>query len=386
VIVLTTPGFITRGAAESLADVEAQNSQKVADTILDQGKNSGGLIVHLGCGDGRLTVALGANENTLVHGLSDSSIDVDKARRHLQMEQLYGKVSVDTFDGKHLPYVDNLINLLVISVAYDVGQEEMQRVLAPGGHIVFLRPSSSTPLVSQKPWPTHIDQWTHFLHDSSNNAVADDRRHHDGLASVSAMVSADGRLFSLVDEGPVTLVHESARWSLVARDAFNGLLLWKRAFPSWESHLRRFRSGPPELPRRLVAVGDRVYVTLGYGAAVSVLDARTGETVQTFGGRRDGTPTRSQTLVGQPNPAGLARCRSERRHRPCALEAAMPDTCSAIDLGCVRPTSLLSGYRRTPLSGRSLRQAALANALPSDAGDRRLGRTDPGRLSRRRPL
>ena len=300
-IVLTTPGFITRGAAESLADVEAQNPQKVADTILDQGKNSGGLIVHLGCGDGRLTVALGANENTLVHGLSDSSIDVDKARRHLQMEQLYGKVSVDTFDGKHLPYVDNLINLLVISVAYDVGQEEMQRVLAPGGHIVFLRPSSSTPLVSQKPWPTHIDQWTHFLHDSSNNAVADDRvvgpprslqwvaeprwgRHHDGLASVSAMVSADGRLFSLVDEGPVTLVHESARWSLVARDAFNGILLWKRAFPSWQSHLRRFRSGPPELPRRLVAVGDRVYVTLGYGAAVSVLDARTGKTLQTYDG------------------------------------------------------------------------------------------------------
>jgi outer membrane protein assembly factor BamB len=69
-------------------------------------------------------------------------------------------------------------------------------------------------------------------------------------------------------------------WRLVARDAFSGVLLWKRKVEPWEGHFRPFRTGPPALARRLVAVGDRVYVTLGYGKAVSILDAATGKTVR----------------------------------------------------------------------------------------------------------
>ena len=46
---------------------------------------------------------------------------------------------------------------------------------------------------------------------------------------------------------------------------------------NWEAHLRGFRSGPPEIGRRLVATGDRVYVALDYGEPVTVLDAATGE-------------------------------------------------------------------------------------------------------------
>jgi outer membrane protein assembly factor BamB len=69
---------------------------------------------------------------------------------------------------------------------------------------------------------------------------------------------------------------------LVARDAFNGVLLWKRPLTRWEDHLRPFRSGPAELPRRLVAHQDRLFVTLGYGEPVTALDGATGETLQRF--------------------------------------------------------------------------------------------------------
>jgi outer membrane protein assembly factor BamB len=68
----------------------------------------------------------------------------------------------------------------------------------------------------------------------------------------------------------------------VARDAFNGVTLWQKPFPLWEGHLRDFRSGPADLPRRLVAVGDKVYVTLGYGEPVSCLDAATGNEIRTY--------------------------------------------------------------------------------------------------------
>jgi outer membrane protein assembly factor BamB len=96
------------------------------------------------------------------------------------------------------------------------------------------------------------------------------------------MVSARGRFFTILDEGQTSLMHFPPRWRLVARDAFSGALLWKRSIPSWENALRAFRSGPPQLPRRLVAVGDRVYVTLGLTAPVSAIDATSGKTLATY--------------------------------------------------------------------------------------------------------
>lgn len=65
---------------------------------------------------------------------------------------------------------------------------------------------------------------------------------------------------------------------------FNGALLWKRSIPSWYPHLWPLKSGPAKLPRRMVVVGDRVYVTLGYEAPVTALEAATGETILTYEG------------------------------------------------------------------------------------------------------
>ena len=44
---------------------------------------------------------------------------------------------------------------------------------------------------------------------------------------------------------------------------------------------------PANLPRRLVASKDRVYMTLGYRAPISELDAATGETLTTFDGSQN---------------------------------------------------------------------------------------------------
>ena len=152
-----------------------------------------------------------------------------------------------------------------------------------------------------KPRPGDIDEWTHFLHDADNNAVAHDgrvatpkhlqwqaepkrTRDHDAQASLSAMTSSGGRIFYILDEGLTSLVHRPPQWKLAARDAFNGKLLWKREIDSWITHLRYFRSGPVQIPRRLVSLGDRVYATLGLGSPVTALDAATGNTLLTCGG------------------------------------------------------------------------------------------------------
>ncbi|MHC4402101.1 MAG: outer membrane protein assembly factor BamB family protein, partial [Planctomycetota bacterium] len=103
-------------------------------------------------------------------------------------------------------------------------------------------------------------------------------------------VSAQGRLFAIVDEAPAGMDGSAPdKWSLVARDAFNGLLLWKKPIPEWGwktwsgEWTCRF-TVPTHLPRRLVAVGDRVYVTLGFNAPLSELDAATGQVLRVFEG------------------------------------------------------------------------------------------------------
>ena len=266
-----------------------------ASAVLEAAGVQGGLVVHIGCGDGRLTAALCANERTLVHGLDADARQIEAARKHVVSRGLHGRVSVEAFDGKRLPYVDNLVNLLVADALGDVPMAEVMRVLAPRG-VALIGGKRAV-----KPWPEDIDEWTHFLHDASGNAVAKDARvgsprgiqwtagpkrtrDHDALASMSAMTTSAGRLFCIFDEGHTSLMHRPPKWRLVARDAFNGVLLWKREIPTWVTHLWYFRSGPAQLPRRLVSVGDRVYVTLGLDAPVSALDAATGKTLRVFEG------------------------------------------------------------------------------------------------------
>jgi outer membrane protein assembly factor BamB len=102
------------------------------------------------------------------------------------------------------------------------------------------------------------------------------------MASMTALVSANGRIFYIMDEGPRSAILLPAKWSLIARDAFNGTILWKRPIEEWNTSLWPLKSGPNQLPRRLVAVGDRVYLTLGIDAPLTALDAATGETIRTY--------------------------------------------------------------------------------------------------------
>ena len=68
-----------------------------------------------------------------VHGLDTRAENVAAARRHIQSLGLYGEVSVDRWDGKHLPYVDNLVNLVVADELDAAAMSEVMRVLCPEG-------------------------------------------------------------------------------------------------------------------------------------------------------------------------------------------------------------------------------------------------------------
>ncbi len=271
-----------------------------ANDILKTASVTGGLVVHVGCGDGKLTAALRASDAFLVHGLDTEALNVAAARKHVRSLGLYGPVSIDRWStAPALPYAENLVNLVVIDGGAKVPPGELLRVLAPGG-MACIRQADGLAKIA-KPRPGEIDDWTHTLYDATNNAVAADTavgpphhvqwiaaprnaRHHERLASVTAVVSAGGRLFTIIDEAPAASVVLPPKWALVARDAFNGVVLWRRSIPVWHPHLKPFRQGPPALARRLVATKNRVYVTLGLQAPVTALDTATGRTVATYKG------------------------------------------------------------------------------------------------------
>ncbi|MHC4250378.1 MAG: outer membrane protein assembly factor BamB family protein [Planctomycetota bacterium] len=271
---------------------------KIAREVLEATGVKGGLVVHLGCEDGKLTAALCAGDAYLVHGLDPDAANVSVARKHIRALGLYGKVTVDRLEGSALPLVDNLADLVVADDLGAVTQGEVMRVLSPGG-VAFVKVQKAV-----KPWPDEIDEWTHYLHDPAGSCVSNDTvvgpprrmqwvggprhaRSHEHTASLHALVSAKGRLFDVTDLGSRASIQLPSKYTLTARDAFNGKILWRREIPDWFNHLFPLKAGPAYMPRRLVAVDDTVYVSGGMGRPMLALDAATGEVVREY----DGTAT-----------------------------------------------------------------------------------------------
>ena len=320
--------FLIAVAIAGLSSFRAANGDDRAAEILDATGVKGGLVVHVGCGDGKLTAALRANDSYLVHGLDVDAENVSAARKHIRSLGLYGNVSIDRLRGSRLPYADNLVNLVVMQDAgYGLRDEEILRVLVPGGALLKISPDTRNPTPEtsiRKPWPAGLDQWTHWDHGPDRNPVSEDvfvgppRRMQwmDGPAwskkhwgpRISAMVTAGGRLFYVQDETPTSLFNIAAKWVLIARDAFNGVILWRRDLPDWTGggwgRVVRRETSPsvsPELvlgvwgelsggggirdaTRVMVAVDDRLYVPLSADAPVSALDVATGEVLRTYEG------------------------------------------------------------------------------------------------------
>ncbi len=268
-----------------------------ARTILETAGVKGGLVVQLGLGDSALTTALKAGESYQVQALDVDAGRVARAREAIFTKGIYGPVSVDRFDGKTLPYIDNIVNLIVAENLGGVPMAEVKRVLVPNGVALVKQGGEWKKTVKTK--SDALDEWTHYYYDAKGNAVSKDKqvgppnrlqwvgsprwsRHHDRMSSLSAQVTSGGRLYYIMDEGSRISILLPSKWNLIARDAFNGTLLWKKPIEKWSEHMWPLKSGPTQLTRRLVADGDRIFVTLGIGEPIVAIDGATGTVIRTF--------------------------------------------------------------------------------------------------------
>lgn len=296
------------GPAASPKSVDHEDCRELAHRLLRAEGVRNGLCVHIDCGEGALAAELGLAGRLLVQGLTARRENVDKAREYVQSRRVYGRVSIDYSPLAGLPYADNLVNVLIVddsSAVHESGLtiSEMMRVVAPLGTLWLKETGSSVekhlanagfahvPVVWEsgwakivKPWPDGMGQWLQYRHDASRAAtstdrfvrpctslrwVAGDRWAHRPLRQA---VSADGRNFYLVPNDERRL-GEPPGFTVTARDAFNGLLLWQRR--GSEPVNRNCRSP-------LVAAGDRLFTYLGDGGSLVALDAASGKTVKQY--------------------------------------------------------------------------------------------------------
>jgi len=308
--------LITGGVTSTAC--RAAGEGELARQFLDAVGEKSGFCVHLGFRNTALTTALSQDGVFLVHGLSQRRETISAARAAIRAQGLAGAVSVEHSALQRLPYSENLVDLLV---AEDLSQQledgplldEIVRVLRPGGTALLgerpvgrgglnatrLRKRLArlgvkkvetskrhglTWLKFRKPRPAEMDQWTHARYDVSRNAVSRDKvgvptgvRWLAGpkwptgnrKASVLGVAVSEKRLVYVFEDEVLTKDGLKKQKHLVARDAYNGLLLWQRVTSN-------------DSPAILVHVGDRVLNVLKKGDPLVALDARTGEVIRTY--------------------------------------------------------------------------------------------------------
>ena len=288
------------------ADGAPQREQTLLDMLDDLGGNPAGLYVHIGAPDGRLAASLGETGRFLVHALVAEKEGLEAARAHIRERGLYGQVSADHTALDRLPYANDLVNLAVVEDTADVPLPEVIRVLAAEGVGCFRGRRDADALaeagfedvrvsdawtVAIKPRPEGMDDWTHRRYGPGGNAVSSDTvgvpdglrwktgplyqtgRHYYGG---SGPVVANGRLFNMVLEEALWLRTPTTDRILVARDASNGLLLWRRR-------------AAPRRGDTLVAIGDRLWAKTERNGPIELIDAATGQTLETFDAARGPT-------------------------------------------------------------------------------------------------
>jgi len=251
----------------------------------------GGLVIQVGCGDGKLTAALRLAENCTVQAVDTDPQRVDAARAAIRALGVYGPVSVIPWDGKQLPYVNHLATLVVCADPGAAPAAELERIVRPFGALAFK--NNGRWMVTVKPQLPGTDQWPQHYHGADNNAVARDtvvgpprryqwlgepewQRSHLALPSVNSLLSAQGRLFTVEDLASAEHPALPGKQALVARDAYNGVILWRVMFADWHPIYIRDKETPVQIQRRAAAVDDVVYCTPGYTAPITVYDAATG--------------------------------------------------------------------------------------------------------------
>jgi outer membrane protein assembly factor BamB len=194
-----------------------------------------------------LTAALAGNGNWAVHGLALDDDALARARQAIESRNLAGHALVEKVVLPPLPYLPNLANLIVVEdlgalAARGITREDVLQVLAPEGVLCVREGQAWQKTLKLR--PGQMDSWPQTYHGADGNMVSTDQvfqfpigyRWIDGLphnalnwASCRGWIVSGRRCYTVSMNEPenVNKPERLREHYLSARDAFNGLPLWK---------------------------------------------------------------------------------------------------------------------------------------------------------------
>ena len=261
---------------------------------------------------GQVGLELAKTDDFVVHVIDPDPATVGAVQEAVDAEGVYGKsLIVEAASLGRLPYVENSIDLLVCLDHPDRMKElsgsEIQRVLRPGGTALigngsnegdpetatldwFKQAFEGDPepvevlsegwLKYQKPEMEGTDDWSHWEHTPDNNPLSTDQNTKPpfmtqflGSPYYSAMpaitTAAGGRTFLAM--GHIAHHEREEEWlnTLLARNGYNGLELWRKKLPDgYMVHRSAF-----------VATDDVFYMIDPYGSGVLKIDPESGDEI-----------------------------------------------------------------------------------------------------------
>ena len=242
--------------------------------ILKHSPVKGGLLVHLGLKTSRLLLEFSKESRFVCQGLTGDPQTRQRLLKELDGKLVYGRCSVVTLNQMGLPYADNLVRILVVEDSCGIIESELWRVLCPGG-LLFINTDKGWN-AKLKRRSKRMDDWTHARHGADGNFVSKDEyvgepinarwiskaEYENGSPRATrVIVTSAGRLFIVTGGG--------ARTILRAQDAFSGVELWRRPYPTVKT--RRLGHRSYWTFPSLIANGETLFIT---GQA---LDASTGK-------------------------------------------------------------------------------------------------------------
>ncbi len=335
----------------------ALDPAELAAHVQEKAGTKTGVCVVIGCDDSDIAFAIGQSGNFIVHLLDSETSNVISARETAEAKRLFvPKFAVEQCAFERLPHADNVVDLLVAvnpseRILSRLTLAEILRVLRPRGTAIvgFSGGEASSrselkrwtaagdPHVAKvekdrlgvwakisKPPLAGVDNWSHWEHSPDNNPVSADtvikapymtqwmgEPYYITMPAITT--AAGGRTFLAM--GHIAHHEREEPWlnTLMARNGYNGLELWRRRLPDgYLVHRSAF-----------VATDDVFYMIDLDGNGCLLLDPETGKElrevrVPELSGEWKWMALKDGTLFvlagGEADPAETTIVRSQRSH------------------------------------------------------------------------
>ncbi|MHC4675941.1 MAG: outer membrane protein assembly factor BamB family protein, partial [Planctomycetota bacterium] len=301
--------LVLLGVLVICAPLLAADEAALVDRVIESGITRG-LCCVLGDRNGNLTLELAGKTDLLIHVWEPDASAVETVRASLDARGLIGKrVIIEKGSLAELPYADNLVDLILAAELTDetlnqLAPTEVLRDLCPNGQAILgghkdklsknslkkwqkaaglkkskiKKDKTGVWLTLTKPPLQGTDDWSHWEHGPDNNPVSTDQvikapymtqwlglPYYITMPSIT--IASNGKIFMGMGHIAHHKREEPALNKLVARNGYNGTVLWTKKLPDgYLAHRSAF-----------IATPDAFYMIDLDGTGCLILDPDTGE-------------------------------------------------------------------------------------------------------------